>query len=95
MASNRHGKVTRKAYQVLFSGMLVSDNAVQAIHFQRFYRYPITELEARKVAADDPNIKNLHVYGINVLSIRKCVLGMDWQTYAGHSQVLEWDPVDY
>lgn len=93
MASNRHGKVTRKAYQVLMSGWLVSDNVVQEIHFYRFYRYPITESEARKDAVNDPDTKNL--YGITVLSIRKCVLGMDWEDYTDHSQILEWDPVDY
>ena len=95
MASNRHGKVTRIAYQVLFSAFEVSESVVQEIHFQRFYRYPITEPEARKDTANDPNIKNRHIYCINVLSIRKCVLGMDWEDYTDHSQILEWDPVDY
>ena len=89
MASKRHGKVTRKAYQVIMSGMVVSNNIVQNTNFQRFYRYPITETEARKDAINDPNIKNNHVYGIRVLSIRKCTLGMDWETYTGHSQILD------
>lgn len=95
MASNRHGKVTRKAYRVIFSGMQVSDKTVKELHFSRFYRNPITEPEARKEAANDPDIKNDHIYGITVLSIRECILGMDWHCYVDNSHVLEWDPVDH
>lgn len=95
MASNRHGKVTREAYQVLLSGMQVADLETRVVHMERFYRYPITEPEARKDAVNDPDTKDRHIYGITVDSIRKCLLGMDWDIYSQHCQILRWDPVDY
>lgn len=94
MASNRHGKVTRKAYKYTLTGSIIGDEgAPEIVTMTRYYRTRVTNETAELDAIASDQVQILDIRQIYVKSIERCIIGMDWDKFALYAEDLVCEPV--